>query len=601
VNRRIQLACLVALIVVATLSNHASAQDIPPDFRQYDNYDRYQYLPRVPEGPENPDPFPLRPRPATGDPEVLVEEWKGLVVLGDPSQVVENPGDVSGVEVYAGPDAYLLHSSCFYELANSYLGGPISMLRLNELVRDVILFYRDNDQPVVDVSVPAGQDITDGVVQIVVTEARLGRVLVQGTRFFDPCMLLDQLYFCSGSPIYESHLLAEQRWLYRNPYRIVDIELTPGEAVGETDVIFNVQDKRPIRFYAGYEDTGTQATGLERTIYGINWYNAFGRDDQVGYQYTASSDFNALSAHSAFYSTALPNRDILTLYASHADFRAPIPGFLFANEGDIWQILLRWYRELSPIGCYEHGLTAGFDFKRTNTGLVFGGFPVFEGHGDIDQFMVGYHGKRFDCSGSWHLGADLYVSPGGLSQFNNDADFETIRPFATADYIYTRQYLERRWWLPRHLEFMARITGQLADGNLLPTEQLGLGGYNSVRGYDLQSVLGDSGYFVNLELRTQPVSLGLGGRWGLSDEFGILDDQLTARVFYDFGSAYDHTSVPLLDPSVDLQSVGVGFDYALQRRFSLRVDYGWQLTQLELPGVFAQPAQRIHIGAVVSH
>jgi hemolysin activation/secretion protein len=156
-------------------------------------------------------------------------------------------------------------------------------------------------------------------------------------------------------------------------------------------------------------------------------------------------------------------------------------------------------------------------------------------------------------------------------------------------------------WLPCSLEFVARITGQLADGNLLPTEQLGMGGYNSVRGYDLYSVLGDSGYFVNLELRTQPVCLGLGYRLGIGDVFGISEDELTAHIFYDFGDAYLHTPLPIEDPSVDLQSIGLGVRYSLQRRLSLRVDYGWQLTDLGIVGPLRQPRHRVHIGLVVSH
>ncbi len=435
----------------------ATAQTMAPGFRHYDDYDRYQYLPRLPEGPENPTPFPDQPADAAGDPKVLVDELTGILVLVDPSQVVARPEPVAGVHVRA--DSCLLRSQAFYEVASSYLGKPVSLLELNTLVRDIILFYRENDQPVVDVAVPAEQDISDGVVQIVVTEAVLGRIHIHGTECFDAEMLLRQVCLQSGAPIYESELLEEQRWLYRNPFRIVDMELTPGEQRGETDIIFNVQDKKPIRYYAGYEDTGTRPTGLERTLYGVNWYNALGRDDQAGYQYTASSDFHRFGAHSAFYSTALPNRDILTLYGSYADFNSPIPGFLFANEGSIWQLMLRWYREWCPIGSYEHGITAGFDFKRTNTELNFGGVTVFESLADIDQFMIGYHGKQFDCRGSWFVGVDAYLSPGHLSGHNTNERFETIRPFATANYFYVRPYFERRWYLPRHLEFMGRIMG----------------------------------------------------------------------------------------------------------------------------------------------
>ncbi len=587
-----------ASLVVLLMQSMLAAQDLTPGFQQYHNYDRYRYLPRLPEGPENATPFPDKPDEATGDPQFLVQKLNGLIILDHPDQVVESPDAVQDVSVRA--DSKLLHSVEFYKLASSHLGKPVSIRRLNELVREIILYYRRHNQPVVDVSIPANQEITGGVVQIVVTEARIGKICVKGPCYFDAQNLRDQIKLCPGCPLYESVLLREQRWLYRNPFRLVDIELSAGEDRGQTDVTFNVRDKRPIRVYSGYEDTGNQTTGLERTLYGVNWYNAFNKDDQAGYQYTASSDFDTFTAHSGYYSTALRNRDIWTIYASHAEFSAPLPGFLFANEGKIWQFLSRWYRELTPICGYEHGLTAGFDFKRINTGLRFGNVTVLDSDGDIDQFLLGYHGKKYEDSGSWFAGIDAYMSPGHLSGHNNNRDFQRIRPLATANYFYSRAYYERRWWLPSNLELMGRITGQLAEGNLLPTEQLGIGGYNSVRGYDINSVLGDSGLFVNCELRTKPTPLGLGYRYGLSDAFGCLEDEFTAHVFYDFGAAYLHSPLPIEVPDADLQSVGIGCRYTLQRRFSVRADYGWALADLP-PLQPRQPRHRVHIGAIVSY
>ncbi len=590
---------LTAIMVVAVLGTSvARAQTLPNTFRQYDNYDRYQYLPRLPEGPENPQPFPNDPKDAEGSTEILVDALRGIIILDTPDAVVSQPGEVDGLQVHA--TSAMLNSPAIHHIANKYLGQPISIRSLNELAREIIIFYRKHDQPVVDVAIPANQEITDGVVQFVVNEARIGKVRVEGACYFDNCRLLDQLCLSTGSPIYESALLREQRWLYRNPFRIVDLELEPGDQRGETDVIFHVKDKLPWRVYAGYEDTGNRSTGLERTLYGVNWFNAFGRDDQAGYQLTGSSDFNQFLAHSAFYSSALPNRDILTAYVSYAEFQAPLPGFLFANQGSIGQFMLRWYRELCPRCNYEHGITAGYDFKRIDTELSFFGVPVLTSSADISQFMFGYHGKQFNACDAWLVGIDAYWSPGGMSSRNNNANFNQVRPFATADYFYTRGYAERRRYLASNLELMSRVTGQLGEGNLLPTEQLGVGGYNSVRGYDINSAIGDSGMFTTLELRTRPMQPGVGCRYGMQDCFGMLQDQLSTHVFYDFGVAYKHTALPQEARRANLHGVGTGFRYSLQRRLTLRMDYGWALTAVNAPGQPRQPRHRVHIGTVLS-
>jgi hemolysin activation/secretion protein len=570
---------VVAVLFVGAVAGTSYAQEF------YHWQDRYRYLPRAPEVAPSQAQLPEAPGAATGETKVLIESLKGLVFVDHPDKVVERRENVSGVLVDGETGLDLLRSAAFQRVAESYLGGPVSIRRLNELARDIILLYRNNDQPVVDVSVP-DQDISGGVVQIVVTEARAGQVVVEGPCWFDPARLVRQTCISPGDVIYESVLLEDARWLSRNPFRRVDLRLRPGDERGLTDVVFQVTDRMPVRVYAGYEDTGTRATGLERTFYGFNWYNALRRDDWFGYQYTASSDFEKLQAHSGYYSTALLNRDVLSVYGTYAEVNAATGGGLFNTAGITWQALFRWNRQLCPIGCWEHGISAGFDFKQTNTNLDFGGTQVFASSADIAQFVVGYQGHRYDDLGGWFLGAEAFYSPGGLGGNNNNTAFQTQRALATANYAYARGFLERRTWLVPQVEFVARGNGQIADGNLLQIEQLGFGGYNSIRGYDQYAVLGDSGYFINFELWTAPI-------YPL-----CRNDELRMLAFYDFGDAYNHTLLPGEDPSVDLSGVGVGLRYAIRPNFNLRADYGWQTAQIaNIPN----PRERWHVGAVVSY
>jgi hemolysin activation/secretion protein len=550
-------------------------------FQHYRQLDRYRYLPRLPEGDENPPPLPDTPTEVTGSDKILVKELKGLVFVDHPDKIQKGKLDVTGVRVDG--DLELVNTAEFDRIVGAYIGGGVSIYRLNQMVRDIVLLYRDNDEPVVDVSIP-DQDITDGVVQVVVTEGRVGQVRVTGPCFFDPQNLVDQVCISPGDRIYESNLLEDQRWLMRNPFRSVEMELTPGENRGETDVIFNVYDRKPWRWYMGYEDTGNQSTGLERVLTGVNWYNAFNKDDQLGYQYTASPDFSTVDVHSGIYSLALQNRDILTVFGSYGTVFIPAaaPG---NTRGQFWQASIRWNRELCPRGCYEHGIQAGFDFKNTNTNLDFGGAIIAASDADVIQFMAGYNGHRHDDLGSMHLGVDFYMSPGNWGGKNDDAQYQAIIPNSNSTYIYSRMIFERRFWLNRG-ELVARVTGQIASTNLLPPETLGLGGYTSVRGYDQYTFAADSGYFGSVEWWSDPWNCLLG------------DDELRVLTFFDIGEAWQHNPIMAV-PSYDmLQSVGAGARYTLNERLEFRIDYGYKLnTPVGLP----QPRSRVHIGAVLSH
>ena len=588
-------ARIVMFLVLASacivFTSRAMSQDIfqPNEVHQYKTLDRYRYLPHLPAGPENPPTLPNEPQKVTGSPKVLVEHLNALYFVDhkskiDPKRSIDAPG------VYIDPNSNLnlLRSPGFQRVVQPYMGGPVSLYRLNEMIRDIIVFYRNHDLPVVDVSIPE-QDITTGTVQLIITEARVGEVIVEGPCYFNPCVLAEQVCISPGDRIFESTINDDLRWLARNPYRSIEMELTPGENPGETDVIFQVNDKKPVRYYGGYEDTGNVATGLERTFYGVNWYNAFDLDDQAGYQYTASSDFNSLSAHSAYYSHAFLNRDVFTVYGSYATFNSALNP-PFNNGGRTWQLLNRWYRELCPWDCYEHGITAGFDFKNTNTNIDFGGARVFDSEAEIAQIMVGYVGKKFDNLGSSYIGVDGYFSPGNFSGQNDNQAFQVIRPGALSYYAYTRGFFERRFWVGNCWEAVGRVTGQVSSCNLLPTEQIGLGGYNSIRGYNLYSVVGDAGYFANMELWTPTIY-----------NYITNDDTLRFLAFVDFGTAWQHSTVPPQPSSYDLAGTGIGARYFAKQGLELRFDYGIQLTDYDPLISFGQPSQRVHLGAVLSY
>ncbi len=503
-----------------------------------------------------------------------------------PDRVVADKLDVAGIEVLSESSLDLLYEPEFRALIEPYLGQPVSMRRLNEMVREIIIYYRDHDQPVVDVSVPQ-QNITSGVVQIVVLEGRIGNVCVEGANYFDPCQLSNQVWANSGDTIFESVLNEELWWLNRNPFRSVDLTLTPGENFGETDLVFQVNDQRPWRAYVGYEDTGTRETGLERTIYGFHWGNAFHRDHQLAYQFTAASDFQKLTAHSLVYEMPLANRDILSFFGTYGEVDTVIDDIPLAGFG--LQASIRYHRDLPALCNAEHHWVLGFDAKRTNTDLEFGGVQVFPATADVYQLMAKYAQERFDCHGTTFFSGELFFSPGGLSPGNSSATYQLYRAGATADYFYGRLYVQREQYLRQNLLLNVRATGQLADGNLIPSEQLGFGGYYSIRGYDMRLVNGDNGYIVNVELSSCPIA---------TDWVRCVDDQLQFLGFYDLGEATLHSPLPGEGRSVQLSSVGVGLRYTAGRRVLLRADYGYPL-DLDVLGV--DPDGRLHIGAVLSY
>ena len=220
---------------------------------------------RTPQLPAPPN------EPVVGSTDALVSELKGIMILDHESRVQDPIKPFEGIRVDPAADLTVAREDAFEDILRPYLGQPISIRALNEMARNIVLLYRDFKQPVVDVSMPPGQDITDGVVQVVITESRIGNIEFRGNCWFDDCLLHQQSWLGPGQRIYEPCLQNELVWYNRNPFREVSVDLEPGNAAGTTDIIYKVCDQRPVRFYAGYNDTGTQLTSLERLFYGFNW------------------------------------------------------------------------------------------------------------------------------------------------------------------------------------------------------------------------------------------------------------------------------------------------------------------------------------------
>ncbi len=197
-----------------------------------------------------------------------------------------------------------------------------------------------------------------------------------------------------------------------------------------------------------------------------------------------------------------------------------------------------------------------------------------------------------DPYGQTTINESLYYSPGNWGGNNNDAAFDASHPGATSGYVYDTISLQRVTRLPEDFSLLLRGTLQFSNGNLTPSEQLGFGGYDTVRGYDEREVNTDEGYIFTTELRSPPLSLG--------EIFHCPEwqDQLQFLAFWDYGAAYNHTLLPGEASEIGLSSVGGGVRYTINTYLSLRFDYGFQLVRT---GFDNDHGSRSDLGVVISY
>jgi len=520
----------------------------------------------------------------------LLPELKAIILVPSPGDAVRNPQPPDQA-VQRVPAFEMPGGNALSEKLARHVGEPLTFRSLNQIAEDIILHYRAAGRPVVDVAVPE-QDITAGAVQFVVLEARTGGIRATGNRFFSSDLLTRRIRLAPGEPIDVRILTADLDFLNRNPFRQVNTAFTPGDTTGITDIELLVEDRLPLRGYVGFDNAGFDTTGREQLFGGFNWGNAFGLDHVLSYQYTTTTDFDSVQAHSVFYEIPLPWRHTLQVFGAYADsdYGFDLDGEHFDVPGQSAQASGRYELDLPEIGPVTHRAVAGFDFKQTDNDLLFGGMSVFPTTTEIYQFVAGYRATGHDDLGVTNFRADLFWSPGGWSADNSDEAFEAARAFASADYLYARAMLERTTRLPADFTCVIRATGQVSNANLLPSEQIAAGGFDSVRGYDEREVRGDEGFILSVELRTPP--LPVLSRFGVDQS-----DSLQGLAFWDYGLVGSRTRLPEEPDDFGLQSIGIGVRYGLSENASLRFDYGWQIEETG----FTDENSRAHVSVMLSY
>ena len=584
-------AALVLLFTFALAPSLAMAQD----------FDRIApQEPAAGEGGGLKLPGPPQAAPETGKDKTILPTLEGIVVRTAPGDVVKAGVAKRGVDASAlsGGDAAALDTAL-----RPFIGKPLKQSDLSAISRAAIEIFRARGKPLVDVTFPP-QDVTSGTVQLLVMEFRLGKIDVSGNEWFGTSQYRNGVAQTAGKPIDVDRLKRGINQLNANPFRQVNAVLKPGASLGETDIGLRVKDRFPLRVYASYDNTGLRTTGRDRWSAGFNWGNAFWAGHRLSYQFTTSGDLlknrdrgpglpddPRFMAHSLTYTVPLPWLDTLEVFGSY-DQQVPDIGPYFGQVGESWQASLRYRHDLPALNWANQSVMAGFDYKSSNNDLAFGGVQIFASKTEVDQFLLGYDLTAADDWGQTSFNNTLYLSPGGMSSDNTDSAYAAAgQAGVDSHYVYDTATITRVTRLPKGASWVARLKGQMADGNLPSSERLGAGGTDSVRGYEERALNRSEGLLLSNELRSPSFRL-------LGRAVNGLNDQAQLVAFWDYAWLIGPDQVSGVSQQAAIQGAGVGARYVLDRYLSVRFDMGWQLRRL--PGK-AERGERAAVSVTLSY
>jgi len=537
--------------------------------------DTEKLLPRTlePSQTTQPPTLPEAAAPTPGGQKAILSSLVGVVFRPSIEAVTPKGIATRGIDVSAVP---LLDDPAFVARLAPFLGKPVGMNDLNEIARLTVAQFRAKDRPLVDVVVPE-QDVDNGTVQFAVTEFKAGRISAEGNEWFSDDTLLAAVRTRPGEVVDNADLLDDIDWLNRNPFRHVDLVYERSKEFGRTDVVLKATDRLPFRPYGGWENTGTRSTGVGRALAGFNWGNAFGLDHLMNYQATVSDDVfrdgggARTKAQSLSYTVPLPWRHRLTFLGVYSTMTPDLPDG-FKQKGTAWQSSARYEIPLPHTTELTQQVQLGFDFKRSNNNLEFGGTRVYGNATEIAQAVAEYSGSLLDGWGATALTTTLVYSPGDLAPNNTTEAFRQGggRAEAQANYVYLRASLERLTRLPEEMTWASKLVGQLSTDALLSSEQLGVGGGSTVRGFQEYQSLGDHGMIWINELRS-PV-------YSPSKALSGPADSLQVVAFVDAGRTVNRYQEAGVQQRATLVGAGLGLRYSIESYLTARLDYGHQLT-----------------------
>jgi hemolysin activation/secretion protein len=514
-------------------------------------------LPPAP-APAAPAIAPPNALPQSQDERPLGPNLTGVLLLGLNDPTREDP--VEGVSTALVPR---MNTPAAQRALRPFLGRPLSRKLIAEIEAAIARLYREAGYPFVALSTPP-QPLSAGTLQIRVVEFKDGLVKVTRVKGKAAEQVRAGVRLQPGDPVAAGLLSDDLDWLNRYPFRHTEAVFSPGQSPGTTDLDLRTTLSKPWQVYAGYANSGSASTTFDRYFIGGEIGGLIAPDSLFSYQLTASPDFfddrgKALAeAHPSYLSQAVRGavpfapRQEIEFSLDHVETDAPSQAFIVRQITD--EASLGYRAALSNLAATLAGdIDLGLEAKQEQRKTFFSGVDVLSGAVEVCQLYLGWSYAGSDPLGRTLVNATLHISPGRVDARNSGADLATFTKgrVTDADYQYLTLEISRTLRLPAGWSASSSLLAQYADRPLPDTEQLGVGGFDLVRGYTLDDGAFDSALVLRNELRA-PALQAFAGR-------PLLASALQPYAFVDAGYGQDRRFGKIARPL----STGLGADLAL--------------------------------------
>lgn len=451
--------------------------------------------------------------------------------------------------------------------------------------------FQEKGFQTVNVQIPQ-QTGKRGIVFLQVAEGKIGRLNVEGSRYFTINSIKKQVPSLQPGSVPDfnkvsKEILALNQWSDRQ----VIPTLTPGFEPGTVDVNLKVKDTLPWHGSVEYNNRYSYGTPMYRLNLASSYDNLWQLGHSIGGSYqTAPGYASDVQNWNLFYTAPIPKVDWLKLNLSYSQQNSiSTLGGGGSSLGNGNTAGFRFLCSLPAAKDFSQSFNWGIDFKKVNQ--VSQSSQVSAG-ANVNETPLNYWPIRLNYSGVWAPSNSVTILDAGLSfglrgaaisSYGNEDQTAQAKFGADGGFIALDGDLSHTHDLPGGFQIFGKAQGQVSPEPLIFTEQFSGGGLGTCRGYLESTVVGDSGIFGTIELRSPLLMTG---------HAGINDWRVYA--FFDGGTvtnvAPSGSTTPVYAPSFNLASYGFGSRLKMFKYLNGSVDVGIPMT--------SQPAGQIPYSVV---
>ncbi|MBE9053007.1 ShlB/FhaC/HecB family hemolysin secretion/activation protein [Nostocales cyanobacterium LEGE 11386] len=412
------------------------------------------------------------------------------------------------------------------------------------------------------------QTIKSGVIKIQVVEGKLADIQITGTQRLNSNYVRSRLAIATSSPLNRQSLLEALQLLQLNPLiENLSAELSAGLRPGESILQVEIKEAKTLSAQVILDNKRSPSVGSFRRRLQLNEANLLGLGDNLSLNYTNTDGSNALDAS---YTLPLnPHNGTLTFNfgtASSNVIERPFNILDIQSSSRYYEVTFRQPLVQTPTQEFAFGVTASR--RESEATYVEEERVPFPALGADEQGRTRISALRFFQEWTTRNSREVIAL---RSQFN--LGIGALNATINADAPDSRFFAwqgQAQWvrLLAPETLLLLRANTQIASRALLPLEQVGLGGVDSVRGYRQDLLLTDNIALASAEVQIPILRLP------------EIESLLQVTPFIDFGIAWNNSLRNNPDPNT-LAAVGLGLQWSQGGRFTARLDWGIPLVPID--------------------